>query len=94
MKFKKSKCFFGHTEIPFLGFLVNSEGIKPQPEKVRLIRLFPRPKTVRQTKSFIGLATYYKSFIPDFSVLMCPVYELTKPRTKFVWTEAHSVVFQ
>ena len=93
IKFKKAKCSFGFKTIPFLGFVVSEHGIHPNPNKVKLIREFPIPKTPKHVKSFNGLATYYQSFIPHFAATMQPLYDLTKRNIKFEWKEEHQQAF-
>lgn len=51
-KLKASKCKFGYCELKILGQIVNTEGIKPNPERLDVIKKFPRPKTIKQTRSF------------------------------------------
>ena len=93
IKFKKPKCSFGFKTIPFLGFVVSEQGVHPNPDKVKLIKDFPVPKTPKQVKSFNGLATYYQAFIPHFSTTMQPLYGLTKRNIKFKWTDEHQRAF-
>lgn len=47
-----SKCVFGQEEILFLGHVVSSTGLKPNPKKIEVIENFPRPKTVQDLRSF------------------------------------------
>ncbi|XP_037774414.1 uncharacterized mitochondrial protein AtMg00860-like [Penaeus monodon] len=65
-------------EVDFLGHVVSQEGIKEQPQKIKAIRDFPRPKTLRELQSFLGLANYYCKFLENFSKMARPLYELTK----------------
>jgi Reverse transcriptase (RNA-dependent DNA polymerase) len=53
---KVLKCHFNETEVDFLGHLVNAEGIKMQKSEVETIQKWPRPKSVRDLQSFLGLA--------------------------------------
>lgn len=58
------KCEFGKSEIIFLGHLVNSEGIRPLPEKVEAVRDFPQPKVAQELKRFIAMINFYRKFLP------------------------------
>ena len=65
-------------EIKYLGFVINKQGIKPDDDKVKVIRSMPEPKTVRQVRGFIGAIGYYRRFIPAFSRIATPLIALTK----------------
>src|SRR5256885_3667240 len=60
---KHSKCVFAQSEIKYLGHLVSSEGIRPDPEKIRKIAEFPMPTTKKEWMVFLGMANYYSRFI-------------------------------
>ena len=66
LKLKLSKCKFLQTKVKYLGHLVDENGISPDPAKVETIKNYPRPATVQQMQAFLGLASYYRRFIPDF----------------------------
>jgi hypothetical protein len=70
---------FGHT--------ISKDGISVDPSKVQEVMDWKPPKTVHQIHSFLGLAGYYRRFIPDFSRIAKPITELLKKGVKFVWSE-------
>lgn len=74
-KIQMDKTEFLRKEVGYLGHIVTPNGVKPNPEKIKIIKNYPIPKTVKQIKSFLGLIGYYRKFIKDFA-------KLTKPFTK------------
>jgi hypothetical protein len=82
---KLSKCDFWLKEIKFLGHTISKEGITVDPDKVQEVTNWKPPTIVRQIQSSIGLAGYYRRFIPDFSRIAKPMIELLKKGAKFEW---------
>jgi hypothetical protein len=75
---KLSKCDFWLKEIKFLGHTISQAGIDVDPDKVQEVMNWKPPTTVRQIRSFLELAGYYRRFIPDFSRNAKPMIELLK----------------
>jgi hypothetical protein len=59
LKLKLAKCKFLRTSVDFLGHVISTDGIAPDPSKVEAIKNYPQPRTVRELHSFLGLASYY-----------------------------------
>jgi hypothetical protein len=94
---KPSKCHFNKSELKYLGHIVGAEGIKVDPAKIAAIRDYPRPQTVGDVRSFLGLATYFRRFIQGFGVLAKPLNGLTRKactRAGWEWTEECEASFQ
>jgi hypothetical protein len=84
---KFSKCEFWLDSVKFLGHTISKDGISVDPSKVQEVMDWKPPKSVHQIRSFLGLAGYYRQFIPDFSRIAKPMIELLKKGDKFVWSE-------
>jgi hypothetical protein len=82
---KFSKCEFWLDTIKFLGYTISSDGISVDPSKVQEVLDWKPPMSVHQIRSFLGLAGYYRHFIPDFSRIAKPMTELLKKGVKFSW---------
>jgi hypothetical protein len=80
---KLSKCKFMQKELKFLGHILTEEGIKPDPAKVQTLQDWPFPDSALGVMQFLGLANYFRKFIPDFSRVAAPLYHLTKKTTSF-----------
>jgi len=90
---KFSKCEFWLDRVKFLGHTISSEGIAVDPSKVQEVMDWKSPASVHQIRSFLGLAGYYRRFIPDFSKIAKPMTELLKKGIKFVWNESCEKAF-
>jgi hypothetical protein len=69
-----------------LGHIISKEGITVDPEKIKANKRWTTPKNVREVKSFMGLAGYYKRFITGFSRIAHSITSLKRKRVKFQWT--------
>jgi hypothetical protein len=90
---KFSKCEFWLDIVKFLGHTISKDGIFVDPSKVQEVMDWKPPKSIHQIRSFLGLAVYYRRFIPDFSRIAKPMTELLKKGVKFVWSEACEKAF-
>ena len=84
---KFSKCEFWLTEVKFLGLIVSAIGLSVDPEKVEVVMIWERPKSVFEIRNFLGLVGYYRRFIEDFSWLAAPMTRLTRKDVKFEWND-------
>ena len=94
LKLKPSKCTFFEKETVYLGHVVSAEGIKCDPEKVRAVRDWKRPRTCRQAHQFVAFVNYYHRFIKDFAAKSRPLYALTRKKAKFKWGVEEEEAFQ
>jgi hypothetical protein len=90
---KFSKCEFWLKSVKFLGHTISQDGISVDPSKVQEVMDWKPPKSVHQTRSFLGLAGYFRRFIPDFYRIAKPMTELLKKGVKFMWSQACEKAF-
>ena len=83
----KEKCELCRSELRYLGYLINENGLMVDPEKVSAIVNIPEPKTTRDIKSFIGLLSWYRRFIPDMATLVAPLNRLLSKKNKFIFDD-------
>jgi ribonuclease HI len=84
---KFSKYEFWLDTVKFLGHTISGDGISIDPSKVQEVMDWKSPTSVHQIRSFLGLAGYYRRFIPDFSRIAKPITELLKKGVKFSWNQ-------
>ncbi|KAK3926331.1 Retrovirus-related Pol polyprotein from transposon opus [Frankliniella fusca] len=73
--------------LKFLGFVLTSEGIGADEEKVSRIVHWPKPINVKELRSWLGLAQFYARFISHMADIVAPLYDLTRDRAAFLWTD-------
>jgi hypothetical protein len=83
---KFSKYEFWLKEVQFLGHVLSAKGVAVDPGKVKDILNWKPPISVHEVRSFLGMAGYYRRFIPNFSKVAKPITELLKIQTKFIWS--------
>ncbi|KAK3145234.1 hypothetical protein QOZ80_4AG0325890 [Eleusine coracana subsp. coracana] len=92
-KVKLSKCKFAQREIAYLGHVISAEGVSIDPSKISAVVHWPTPQSVKELRSFLGLAGYYRKFFRHFGIIFKQLTNLLKKNTVFVWTEEHDQAF-
>ena len=87
------KCEFLKDQVEYLGFEVGPRGVQASPGKVRAIIEWPRPKSVHDVRSFLGLASYYRRFVRGFSEMARPLTQMTRAGVEWDWSEAQHQAF-
>ena len=87
------KCFFLQKEVVYLGHIISEKGVKPNPRKIQAVSEFPRPKNAKNIKQFMGLAGYYRRFIPDFAKIARSLHSLLQNVKRFLWENAQENAF-
>ena len=88
-KVKISKCRFAQQSISYLGHIVSHNGMSTDPSKIESIQQWPQPQNIKELRSFLGLASYYRKFMQHFATLARPLTDLLKKGPIFIWTPAH-----
>nr|XP_034320976.1 uncharacterized protein LOC117687844 [Crassostrea gigas] len=92
---RPTKCFIGFDKIDCLGHMVGNKCLEPEQDKIDAVRNAPIPQTKKQVRAFLGLAGFYRKFIPNFSAIAIPLSDLTKKGqpNKVIWTESQQRAF-
>lgn len=85
LQLKPSKCNFALRKIELLGYEVSEAGISPLRKRVEAILDLKPPPDAKAVRSFLGMAGYYRTSVPNFAEVALPLTELTKPRQPFYW---------
>jgi len=94
LKLAPKKCCFAQAEVKLLGYYVGKDGIRTDPDKVAAIVNLPTPKTVRDIRSFLGMAGYYRRCIPDYARVVEPLVKLTRKGEPFEFGEEQKASFE
>ena len=94
LSLKSSKCFICRDKLEYLGHTISADGIGPSYSKVTAIQEISVPSNVKELKSFLGICSYYRKFIKNFSKLCSPLTELTKLGVEFIWNNNHLIIFE
>lgn len=86
-------CHLVWKEITYLGFAVSDHGVVANPPKVEAVSAFPVPTDLGHLRCFLGLASYYRRFIPNFAKIANPLHALTGKDTPFLWDSSCQQAF-
>lgn len=91
---KPTKVTLAKRQISFLGHLVSSNGIRIDQDRTKDIKEFPRPRSKKEIARFIGMANYFRKFVPNFAQLAAPLNTLRKKKEEFVWGDTQQSAFE
>jgi len=94
IKLNKNKIQFGMNEVKFLGFLFNEQGMRPDPQRIKVINELKDSLNKTELQRVLGMVNYLRDFIPKMSEIISPLRELLKKDKIWVWNESHSAVLK
>ena len=94
LNFRLDKCKFMYEEIDYLGYLIDFRGIQPSPSNVENIVDYPIPRDAKEVHRFLGIASYFRRFVPNFSLIAKPLYDLTRKDVPFVFSVKEVETFE
>ena len=93
-KINPDKCNFFRMKVQFLGHIVSKDGLGVDPSKIEAVQKSPVPRSQTEVKSFSGLASYYRRFVPKFAEIARPLHKASETSTKFEWTPEAQDAFE
>lgn len=94
LELRIDKCRFLEKEIEYLGYIIDEFGIRANEKGLESIKNFPLPQKVQSVQSFLGLCSYFRRFIKDFSLIAKPLHDLTKKDKPFSFGENELNAFE
>ncbi|XP_048002450.1 uncharacterized protein K02A2.6-like [Leguminivora glycinivorella] len=93
VKFNKNKCVFAQETVKFLGHILDRNGIRIDPDRIKCIENMTIPEDKKGLERFIGMTNYVSRFIHNYADKVEPLRELLKKDVSFEWHEAHTRAF-
>ena len=90
---KASKCTFQERQLEVLGFMVDEQGIRPQPKKVEAIKNMPPPTNIQEVRRFLGMVGFHRTMIPDYASYSSQLSDLTRKYARWTWEPHHQAAF-
>nr|XP_050038251.1 uncharacterized protein LOC126535413 [Dermacentor andersoni] len=94
LKLNKAKCQFRGAQVSFLGHRIDAKGLHPLQDNFEVVLAAPKPTSVNQLKSFLGLVTYYAKFLPNLSTTLAPLYRLLAKGVLWRWGPSQDSAFR
>ncbi|PIO61904.1 hypothetical protein TELCIR_16558 [Teladorsagia circumcincta] len=93
-KIRMDKCSFAKSEIRYLGFIVDKNGRRQNPQKIEAIKNMAEPRDVKQLCAIPGMVTSYSTFMPSMKSLRRPLDAMLRKDVKWKWTSVQQDAFQ
>ena len=90
----KEKCQFRKHRVQFLGQLIDSQGVRPDPAKVEAIQQFKQPTNIKELRRFLGMANHLGKFTPNLAETTKALRDLLTTKNHWMWGQAHQSAFE
>ncbi|UYV84803.1 K02A2.6-like, partial [Cordylochernes scorpioides] len=89
----KDKCKFAVTTIEFLGHQIDPNGIQVDSKRKRAILEFPKPRSVKELKQFLGMVNFSARFVPNLAEISHPLNKLLSKKEEWIWEDDQDRAF-
>lgn len=94
LKLHPTKCSIGVDKVQYLGYTIDSTGLKPTKQKLEAISNAPEPKDITQLRSYLGRLNFYRKFLVNAAVVLEPLNKLLRKGVPWKWNAERSQAFQ
>ncbi|XP_064469539.1 uncharacterized protein K02A2.6-like [Ornithodoros turicata] len=94
LRLKLEKCIFMAPRVHYLGPIITEAGLHPDPKKVEAVTKAPAPTNVKTSQSYLGLVNYYRTFLPDLSIVLHPLNKLLGANAQWTWGTEQQLALQ
>ena len=94
LKLNPAKCCFLRKEVEYLGHVITRDGLKPNAKLIAAVQNYANPRNIQDLRRFLGLASYYRRFVPQFAKTAHPLHQLTHKDVDFQWSDACDAAFR
>ena len=94
LKLKAKKCILFATRVKYLGYVITTDDVKTDPDKVKDVVNWHPPRTVKQFRAFLGTINYYSRFIKNLQAITSPFHSISAKNSRFVWDKDQHIAFE
>uniref|UniRef100_A0A090XF40 RNA-directed DNA polymerase n=2 Tax=Ixodes ricinus TaxID=34613 RepID=A0A090XF40_IXORI len=94
LRLQPRKCKVAASSVLYLGHVIDGKSVRPDPDNIRAASNFPRPRNVKEVRSFLGVCNYYRRFVKDFARISRPLNDLTRCDVKWSWSQECQNAFE
>ena len=88
------KSHFCRQTVEYLGYVLGANSVQVDPKNVKKIVEYPRPTKKKEVQTFCGMCVYYRKYIEKYSIIMAPLYKLTRNDEEFCWNSDAECAFE
>ena len=94
LKVNREKCEFCCSSVRYLGFLLDQDGLCPDPNRVTALLNYPMPTNIRQLRGFLGIVNWYERIMKHCAELKVPLLKLLRKKQRWLWGNEQQGAFE